>query len=212
MKRPDMVHRSKVMRMEYKKYYGMIEAVLFASGEPVALDRLSEAVEIDRQTLLGLMPEFMAQYQIPEHGVQVVKLGESYQMCSKKEYEGCIKHALEIKRNTPLSQAAMETLAIIAYNQPVTKSFVEQVRGVESSQIVNNLVEKGLVEEAGRLDVPGRPISYKTSINFLRCFGLSGLDKLPPLPDENGQVMLDEVVEDYKLAEEQSVQEEKTAL
>lgn len=106
----------------------------------------------------------------------------------------------------------MEVLAIIAYNQPVTKSFVEQVRGVESSQIVNNLVEKGLVEEAGRLDVPGRPISYKTSINFLRCFGLSGLDKLPPLPDENGQVMLDEVVEDYKLAEEQSVQEEKTAL
>ena len=83
MKRPDMVHRSKVMRMEYKKYYGMIEAVLFASGEPVALDRLSEAVEIDRQTLLGLMPEFMAQYQTPEHGVQVVKLGESYQMCSK---------------------------------------------------------------------------------------------------------------------------------
>ena len=133
-------------------------------------------------------------------------------MCTNPDFADYIKKALEIKKNIPLSQAAMEVLAIIAYNQPVTKSFVEQVRGVESSQIVNNLVEKGLVEEAGRLDVPGRPISYKTSINFLRCFGLSGLDKLPPLPDENGQVMLDEVVEDYKLAEEQSVQEEKTAL
>ncbi|SCH60006.1 Segregation and condensation protein B [uncultured Ruminococcus sp.] len=194
MKRPDMVHRSKVMRMEYKKYYGMIEAVLFASGEPVALDRLSEAVEIDRQTLLGLMPEFMAQYQTPEHGVQVVKLGESYQMCSKKEYEGCIKHALEIKRNTPLSQAAMETLAIIAYNQPVTKSFVEQVRGVDSSQTVNNLVEKGLVEEAGRLDVPGRPITYQTTDNFLRSFQISSLKELPPLPDESGQIQLEEIV------------------
>ena len=133
-------------------------------------------------------------------------------MCTNPDFADYIKKALEIKKNIPLSQAAMEVLAIIAYNQPATKSFVEQVRGVESSQIVNNLVEKGLVEEAGRLDVPGRPISYKTSINFLLCFGLSGLDKLPPLPDENGQVMLDEVVEDYKLAEEQSVQEEKTAL
>ena len=90
----------------------------------------------------------------------------------------------------------MEVLAIIAYNQPVSKSFVEQVRGVESSQIVNNLVDKGLVEEAGRLDIPGKPIAYKTTIHFLRCFGLKSLENLPPLPDDSGQVMLDEVVEE----------------
>ena len=89
---------------------------------------------------------------------------------------------LASRKNVPLSGAAMEVLAIIAYNQPVTKSFVEQVRGVESGQIVNNLVEKALVEEAGRLDVPGRPITYRTTPNFLRCFGISSLAELPPLP------------------------------
>ena len=180
--------------MEYKKYYGMIEAVLFASGETVSLERLSEATEIDRPTLSGLMPDFMAEYKSSDRGVQVVKLGTSYQLCSKKEYESYIQRALEIKRNTPLSQAAMETLAIIAYNEPVTKSFVEQVRGVDSSQTVNNLVEKGRVEEAGRLDVPGRPITYQTTANFLRSFQLSSLQELPPLPDESGQIHLEEVV------------------
>lgn len=180
--------------MEYKKYYGMIEAILFASGEPISLERLSEATQIDCQTLSGLMPDFMAKYEKSEHGVEVLKLGTTYQMCSKKEYESYIKRALEMKRNAPLSQAAMETLAIIAYNEPVTKSFVEQVRGVDSSQTVNNLVEKGLVEEAGRLDVPGRPIMYRTSANFLRSFQMSSIKELPPLPDDSGQIHLEEVV------------------
>ena len=168
--------------------------------------------EVEEETVYKICKTLQDRKKTDESGICIVELNDSFQMCTNPDFADYIKKALEIKKNIPLSQAAMEVLAIIAYNQPVTKSFVEQVRGVESSQIVNNLVEKGLVEEAGRLDVPGRPISYKTSINFLRCFGLSGLDKLPPLPDENGQVMLDEVVEDYKLAEEQSVQEEKTAL
>ena len=126
-------------------------------------------------------------------------LGESFQLVTKDRYAGLIRTALEIRRNTPLSQAAMEVLSIIAYNQPVTKSFVEQVRGVESGQIVNNLAEKGLVEEAGRLDVPGRPIAYRTTLQFLRCFGISSLEQLPPLPDQSGQVMLDE----YMASEDQ---------
>lgn len=180
--------------MEYQQYYGMIEAVLFACGEPVSQERLSEATGIDVPTLAGLMPDLMARYQSAAHGVQVVKLGNSYQMCTKKELADCVRRALEIRRNTPLSQAAMEVLAVIAYNEPVTKSFVEQVRGVDSSQTVNNLVEKGLVEEAGRLDVPGRPITYRTTAGFLRSFQLSSLQELPPLPDESGQLRLEEVV------------------
>ena len=198
--------------MNIKQTEAAIEAILFASGEPISVKRLSDTVEVEEETVYKICKTLQDRKKTDESGICIVELNDSFQMCTNPDFADYIKKALEIKKNIPLSQAAMEVLAIIAYNQPVTKSFVEQVRGVESSQIVNNLVEKGLVEEAGRLDVPGRPISYKTSINFLRCFGLSGLDKLPPLPDENGQVMLDEVVEDYKLAEEQSVQEEKTAL
>ncbi len=195
--------------MNIKKTEAAIEAILFASGEPISVKRLADTVEVEEETVYKICKTLQDRKKTEESGICIVELNDSFQMCTNPDFADCVKKALEIKKNIPLSQAAMEVLAIIAYNQPVTKSFVEQVRGVESSQIVNNLVEKGLVEEAGRLDVPGRPISYKTSINFLRCFGLSGLDKLPPLPDENGQVMLDEVVEDYKLAEEQSVQEEK---
>lgn len=180
--------------MEYKKYYGMIEAILFASGDPVSDDRLCEATEIDKVTLNGLMSEMAERYRDQERGIRIVRLNQSYQLCTKTEYERYIKHALEIKRNTPLSQAAMEVLAVIAYNEPITKGFVEQVRGVDSSQTVNNLVEKGLVEEAGRLDVPGRPILYRTTEHFLRSFQMGSLKELPPLPDESGQVMLDEFV------------------
>ena len=198
--------------MNIKQTEAAIEAILFASGEPISVKRLADTVEVEEETVYKICKTLQDRKKTDESGICIVELNDSFQMCTNPDFADYIKKALEIKKNIPLSQAAMEVLALIAYNQPVTKSFVEQVRGVESSQIVNNLVEKGLVEEAGRLDVPGRPISYKTSINFLRCFGLSGLDKLPPLPDENGQVMLDEVVEDYKLAEEQSVQEEKTAL
>ena len=194
--------------MNIKQTEAAIEAILFASGEPISVKRLADTVEVEEETVYKICKTLQDRKQTEQSGICIVELNDSFQMCTNPDFADYVKKALEIKKNIPLSQAAMEVLAIIAYNQPVTKSFVEQVRGVESSQIVNNLVEKGLVEEAGRLDVPGRPISYKTSMNFLRCFGLSGLDKLPPLPDENGQVMLDEVVEDRKLAEEQSVQEE----
>lgn len=191
--------------MNIKQTEAAIEAILFASGEPISVKRLADTVEVEEETVYKICKTLQDRKKTEGSGICIVELNDSFQMCTDPDFADYVKKALEIKKNIPLSQAAMEVLAIIAYNQPITKSFVEQVRGVESSQIVNNLVEKGLVEEAGRLEVPGRPISYKTSMNFLRCFGLSGLDKLPPLPDENGQVMLDEVVEDYKL-----VQEEKT--
>ena len=106
------------------------------------------------------------------------------QLCTKTEFEPYIRRAFEIKRNAPLSQAALEVLAIIAYNQPVTRAFAEQVRGVDSSGVISTLVEKGLIEEAGRLDLPGKPIAYRTTPLFLRSFGLESLEDLPPVADE----------------------------
>lgn len=195
--------------MEINQYKAQIEAVLFASGEPVSAVRLAELLEVEEETVRQVVTLMKDDYEAEERGILLVALGESFQLVTKDRYAGLIRTALEIRRNTPLSQAAMEVLSIIAYNQPVTKSFVEQVRGVESGQIVNNLVEKGLVEEAGRLDVPGRAIAYRTTLQFLRCFGISSLEQLPPLPDQSGQVMLDEYMasEDQKSPREEMQRE-----
>lgn len=146
-----------------------------------------QVTELDELTLYSVMTALKERYQKTSHGICILDLNGSYQMCTKLEWAEKVKQALEMKRNTPLSQAAMETLAVIAYNEPVTKSFIEQVRGVDSSGIVNNLAEKGLIEEAGRLELPGRPIAYRTSANFLRSFQLTSLADLPPIPEEKNE-------------------------
>lgn len=180
--------------MEISRYKAMMEAVLFASGEPVSRSRFALLFEVEEETVEQIASLLQDDYDKQERGILLLELSDSYQLVSKEQYADLIRDLLEVRRNAPLSQAAMEVLSIIAYNQPVTKSFVEQIRGVDSGQIVNNLAEKGLVEEAGRLDVPGRPIAYKTTLQFLRCFGLPSLEQLPPLPDQSGQVMLDEYI------------------
>lgn len=178
--------------MEIKEKLGAIEAILFASGEPVELYRLSQASGID----VGTLPQFIRllneRYDDSGSGICIKKLDSSYQMCTREEFAPQIRSILETKKNTPLSNAAMEALTIIAYNQPVSKSFVENVRGVDSSSVVNNLVEKGLVEEAGRLDVPGKPIVYRTTPVFLRTFGLSSVDELPPVDGRTGDPLEDD--------------------
>lgn len=181
--------------MEINNTCAAIEAILFASGEPVELKRLAETLKVEEDVLYKLIKNMTDKYDDGKSGISLVELDGSFQLCTKAQFAEEIKACLDLKRNMPLSNAAMEILALIAYNQPVTKAFIEQIRGVDSSQTVNNLAEKGLIEEAGRLDLPGRPISYKTTANFLRCFGIKSLDALPPLPDDSGQVMLDEVVD-----------------
>lgn len=171
--------------MEIKDKLGAIEAILFASGEPVEVLRLAEASDTDVGTLPAMIKLLNERYDDCGSGLSIKKLESSYQMCTREEFAPHIRRAIETKRNTPLSNAAMEALTIIAYNQPVSKGFVENVRGVDSSSVINNLVDKGLVEEAGRLDVPGRPLAYKTTSNFLRCFGLDSISELPPLPHES---------------------------
>ena len=179
--------------MEIKDKLGAVEAILFASGEPVELLRLSEAAEVDIDTLKDLIKLLNERYDDYSSGICIKKLDGSYQMCTREKFAPNIRTALETKRTTPLSNAAMEALTIIAYNQPVSKGFVENVRGIDSSSVINNLAEKGLVEEAGRLDIPGKPIVYRTTPVFLRSFGLSSIAELPPLAGESDQ----DVPEDF---------------
>ena len=160
-----------------------IEAILFASGEPVEAERIAQATGVDEETVRRLITELQDRLEEEESPLTILKLDGQYQLGTRPQYAGVIQQALSIKRNAPLSQAALEVLAVVAYNQPVTRGFVEQVRGVDSSGVISSLVEKGLIEEAGRLELPGRPIAYATTRNFLRCFSLESLAELPRLPD-----------------------------
>jgi segregation and condensation protein B len=175
--------------LEIKDRLGAIEAILFASGEPIEIYRLSEASGVDAGTLPSMIRLLNERYEDCGSGICIKKLDSSYQMCTREEYAEQVRMALETKRSAPLSNAAMEALTIIAYNQPVSKGFVENVRGIDSSSVINNLVEKGLVEEAGRLDVPGKPIVYRTTAVFLRSFGLSSTADLPPLPGQGDLIL-----------------------
>ena len=170
--------------MQLEQYEKMAEAILFAGGEPVEQKTIAMAMELDEEAAAAVLESLSAKYEKFESSIELLHLGSQWQLCTRKEYEPYIRSAFEIKRNTPLSQAALEVLAIIAYNQPVTRAFAEQVRGVDCSGVIATLQEKKLIEEAGRLDLPGRPIAYKTTSVFLRSFGLSSLEDLPPVADE----------------------------
>jgi len=159
-----------------------IEAVLFAYGEPLEEKELSQATEIPLREISILIVELNTRYKDIGSAFRIERLGECYQIVTRKEFSKYIKNTAEISRSTTLSPSAMETLTIIAYNQPVTKSFVESIRGTDSSHVISKLVEKGLIVEAERLEIPGRPIAYVTTPVFLRCFGLNDISELPPLP------------------------------
>lgn len=180
--------------MKINEEISIIEAILFASGEPVEIQRLSEAAGIDTDTVEKIVQLLNDRYETNESSMQVLRLADSYQLCVKEQYIDYIRAAMETKKAAPLSAAAMEVLTIVAYNQPVTKGFVEHIRGIDSSSVVNSLVEKNLLEEAGRLDVPGKPIAYRTTSAFLRCFQLSSIDDLPAVPNGDGQVSFDELL------------------
>lgn len=159
-----------------------LEALLFASGDPVDPLKIADLLQIDKGAVPQLADKLNECYTDNSSSLAVIVLGGRYQLAVKKEYAAVVQAAVREKKNAPLSAPAMEALTIIAYNQPVTKSFVEHIRGVDSSGVVNSLVAKGLVEEAGRLDLPGKPIAYRTTDTFLRCFDIKSLDELPPLP------------------------------
>lgn len=170
--------------MKKDELLGAIEAVLFSYGEPMTVERIAQIFEKGVKETEKALCELAEKIENRCGGVQLLRLDNAWQLASRKEYSEYIKKAFDIKRKTPLSSAALEVLAVIAYNQPVTKAFVEQVRGVDCSGVLGTLSEKGLIEERGRLELPGRPLLYGTTKNFLRCFSIEDLSQLPPLPKE----------------------------
>ena len=161
------------------------EAILFSSGEPLEASRIADALELDIETVTAALWELSNLLDERGSGICLLRLGSKYQLCSRVEYAQQIRSVLDIKKNTPLSPAAFEVLAVVAYNQPVTKAYVEQIRGVDCSGVISTLCQRGLLEEKGRLDLPGRPLLYGTTPDFLRCFCLSSLADLPELPERN---------------------------
>lgn len=179
---------------EMKEVEAAVEGILFASGEPVHIDRICLAAELDRPTAELVLQKLMDYYSFERRGMRLLRLEDSWQLCSAPEYADVIRRAFEIRKPAKLSQPALEVLTIIAYYQPTTRAYVDQIRGVDSSYTVGLLLDRHLIEECGRLQVPGRPRLYRTTKAFLRAFHLNSLEDLPEMPgmEADGQLRLAE--------------------
>ena len=180
------------MALDRKEIESAMEGILFASGEPVDIRRICVALDLDRQTAEQILRGLADYYAYERRGIRLLQMEDSWQLCSAPDYADIIRKAFEVRKPAKLSQPALEVLTIIAYYQPTTRAYVEQVRGVDSSYTVGLLQERGLIEECGRLQVPGRPILYRTTKNFLRSFHLNSLEDLPEIPgmEAEGQLRL----------------------
>ena len=189
--------------MDKKEMEAAVESILFASGEPVNIERICVALAIDRPTAERILQGLMDYYAYERRGMRLLKIEDCWQLCSAPDYVEAIRRAFEIRKPAKLSQPALEVLTIIAYYQPVTRAYVDQIRGVDSSYTMSLLIDRGMIEECGRLQVPGRPRQYRTTKQFLRSFHLSNLDELPAMPDmgNDGQMRLNEVGEVVDAAE-----------
>lgn len=184
--------------MEIKKIESIIEAILFTMGESVEVSRIAKVIEHDVDTTRKIIHNMMDRYEEEDRGIRIIELNDSFQMCTKKEmYEYLIKIAKQPRRYN-LSDVVLETLSIVAYKQPVTRQEIEKIRGVKSDHAVNKLIEYDLIQEVGRLDVPGRPILFGTTEEFLRRFNVQSADELPGITPEK--------VEDFKAEVEEEVQ------
>ena len=182
-----------------------IEAILFASGDPVRADRIAMVLDTDTDTVLELGRELAQEYEDAGRGIRIVRLNDSLQMHSAPEHAAAITRALEQRRPPKLSPTSLEVLSIVAYFQPVTRAYIEQMRGVDSSYTVGVLTERGMIEPCGQLDAVGRPTLYRTTELFLRTMGLSSLEELPPLPEISGSdaaVQLQQKVDELRAAEQ----------
>ena len=164
----------------------VLEGLLFVVGEEgLTLTQIEDILSLTEDAAKELLSQLRDDYEKEDRGIRINFLGNTFKLTTKKEHKEYYRKLIENPETNVLSQAALETLAIVAYNQPVTKAFVEQIRGVDCSAVLGNLVVKGLVEERGRLELPGRPLLYGTTANFLRCLGITSLEELPPLPNQD---------------------------
>ena len=193
---------------EMKEIEAAVEGILFASGEPVHIDRICLAAELDRPTAELVLQKLMDYYSFERRGMRLLRLEDSWQLCSAPEYADYIRRTLEQRKPPKLSQPALEVLAIVAYFQPVTRAYVDQVRGVDSAYTVTTLLERGLIASCGKLDAPGRPSLYRTSALFLRTMGMQSLNELPVLPDlssDEGAEKLEQAISELRGRGEQMV-------
>jgi len=194
--------------MDDRELKSTIEAILFASGEPVPAERIALVLGMEKDEILKAAKELSDEYGFQQRGIRLVRMEEALQLCSAPEYAQSITHALERRKPPRLSQPALEVLAICAYFQPVTRAYVDQVRGVDSSYTMGILLERGLIEACGKLEVAGRPSIYKTSELFLRTMGITGIGELPKLPDmssDDGIAKLSQVIESLKSDENEQL-------
>ena len=191
--------------MEREELQRIIESILFAAGEPVELSRLAQTTEQDPADVAMAVDALADELAFNRRGIRIIRLESGYQMVSSGEMADYITKALETRKPPRLSSSQLETLTIIAYYQPATKAMVEQIRGVDSSYSVSALLNKHLIEEAGRLNVPGRPIQYRTTPDFLRTFGISSLEELPSIDKVDlGEPVMDD--EPAELAQSQATE------
>ena len=194
--------------MEINKSKGVIESILFSAGREVKITELMSALEASSEEIITVVESMKEDYKNEERGLQIINVGEAYQLCTKQEYYEYL-YSIFDKRNKPnLSQAAIETLAIIAYNPKITRAEIEAIRGVNSDGTIYKLLDYNLIEETGKLDAPGKPGTYGVTSEFLRVFGFGNLNELPDLPryklDENQQIVIDDIIEEK---EEQGTEE-----
>lgn len=186
--------------MEIGKIEAIIEAILFACGREVKITELVSALEMNEEDIIKIIESMKEEFKKQNRGIEIIRMNDSYQMCTKKEYYEYIYPVVDKRSKPNLSNAALEILAIIAYNSGVTKAEIEMIRGVNSDATIYKLMEYNLIEEAGKLDAPGKPMSYKTTLNFLKMFGYNSLEDLPNLPkykiDENQQIVIDDILEE----------------
>lgn len=188
--------------MEQEKKEAIIEAVLYAAGRPVEIKELMVLLEINFEEVMEIVEKMKLDMQKANRGLEIIKVDDAYQLCTKKDYYEYIYPIFDKRSKPNLSQAALETLAIIAYNPKITRAQIEAIRGVNSDGTLYKLLEYNLVEEAGKMDAPGRPTIYKTTKNFLKMVGISSLEELPELPrykvDENEQIVMEDIIEDLE--------------
>lgn len=186
-----------------------IEAILFAAGESVEITRIAQALEITPKKAENLLEELKDEFNAENHGFKLMRYKDNFQFVTHKEFGEQIRTVMDLNRKKPLSQAAMEVLSVIAYNQPVTKAFVEQIRGVDCSGVIGSLTVKGLIEEQGRLELPGRPLLYGTTENFLKCFNISSVDELPPIPKDEKENEEQNDEQDNQESSAQNIEDDK---
>lgn len=198
--------------MELRKEQAIIEAMLFASGREVKIKEIMNVLEIGAEDIDRIVNNMKIKYESDDSGIEIIKVEDGYQLCTKKELYDYIYPILDNRTKPTISNAALETLSIIAYNPKITRAEIEAIRGVSADGTIYKLLEYNLIEEAGRLDAPGRPTMFKVTSNFMKMFGISSLDELPELPryklDENEQIVLEEVIEAPMPAREDSSDEE----